>query len=184
MLRKLLVITLLLSTVAVAYAQKKDRKKKKNKGDTEQVVADTAKIDYKAIGAPLPPLKITTRTGEKFTDKDFKSHKNLLVMMFNPTCDHCQEETTILEKNIEQLKDTKLLLVAAPSMIDYLEFYNNVTRYSKYPEITVGVDSAGFIDKTFNYTALPQINIYDKDRKLVKIFSGVVQFDALEPYVK
>ena len=184
MLRKLLVITLLFSTVAVGYAQKKDRKKKKNKGNTEEVVADTAKIDYKAIGAPLSPLSITTRTGEKHTEKDFKSYKNILVMMFNPTCDHCQEETTILEKNIEHFKDTKLLLVAAPSMIDYLEFYNNVTRYSKYPEITVGVDSAGFIDKTFNYTALPQINIYDKDRKLVKIFSGVVQFDALEPYIK
>lgn len=184
MLRKLLVITLLFSTVAVGYAQKKDRKKKKDKGNTEVVVTDTAKIDYKAIGAPLPPLNITTRTGEKYTEKDFKNHKNLLVMMFNPTCDHCQEETAILEKNIEQLKNTKLLLVAAPSMIEYLEFYNNVTRYSKYPDITVGVDSAGFIDKTFNYTSLPQINIYDKDRKLVKIFSGVTQFDAIEPYVK
>ena len=72
MLRKLLVITLLFSTVAVGYAQKKDRKKKKNKGNTEEVVADTAKIDYKAIGAPLPPLSITTRTGEKHTEKDFK----------------------------------------------------------------------------------------------------------------
>ncbi len=184
MLRKLLVITLLLSTVAVAYAQKKDRKKKKNKGNTEQVVTDTAKIDYKAIGAPLPPLKITTRTGEKLTEKDFAGDGHFLVMMFNPTCDHCQEETTILEKNIDKFKKTKILLVAAPSMIDYLEFYNNVTRYSKYPGIEVGVDSAGFIDKTFNYTALPQINIYDKDRKLIKIFSGVVAFDALEPYIK
>lgn len=184
MLRKLLVITLLFSTVAVGYAQKKDRKKKKDKGNTEQASTDTAKIDYKAIGAPLPPLDITTRTGEKHTEKDFKNYKNLLVMMFNPTCDHCQEETAILEKNIEQFKDTKLLLIAAPSMIDYLEFYNNVTRYSKYPEITVGVDSAGFIDKTFTYTSLPQINIYDKDRKLVKIFSGVTQFDAIESFIK
>lgn len=184
MLRKLLVITLLFGTVAVGYAQKKDRKKKKNKAKTEQAATDTAKIDYKAVGAPLPPLEITTRTGEKLTDKDFRKHDNLLVMMFNPTCDHCQEETTILEKNIDKFANTKIVLVSAPSMIEYLEFYNNVTRYSKYPEITVGVDSAGFIDKTFTYGSLPQINIYDKDRKLVKIFTGVVQFDALEPYIK
>ena len=155
-----------------------------NKAQQDSLLGAVEKGIITLIGAPLPPLSITTRTGEKHTEKDFKSYKNILVMMFNPTCDHCQEETTILEKNIEHFKDTKLLLVAAPSMIDYLEFYNNVTRYSKYPEITVGVDSAGFIDKTFNYTALPQINIYDKDRKLVKIFSGVVQFDALEPYIK
>lgn len=184
MLRKLLVITLLFGTVAVTYAQKKDRKKKKNKDNTEQAASDTAKIDYKAIGAPLPPLQITTRTGEKYTEKDFKKYNNILVMMFNPTCDHCQEETTILQKNIDKFGNTKILLVSAPSMIEYLEFYNNVTRYSKYPELTVGVDSAGFIDKTFTYESLPQINIYDKDRKLVKIFSGVVQYDALEPYIK
>lgn len=184
MLRKLLVITLLFSTVAVAYAQKKDKKKKKNKGKTEQVASDTAKIDYKEVGAPLPPLQITTRTGEKLTEKDFAGSRNLLVMMFNPTCDHCQEETTIIQKNIEKFKNTKILLVAAPSMIDYLEFYNNVTRYSKYPDMVVGVDSAGFIDKTFTYQSLPQINIYDKNRKLVKIFAGVTEIDALEPYIK
>ncbi len=184
MLRKLLVIALLFGTVAVTYAQKKDKKKKKNKGNTEQVATDTAKIDYKEIGTPLPPLKITTRTGEKFTEEDFKSDGSLLIMMFNPTCDHCQEETTILQKNIDKFKKSKILLVAAPSMIDYLEFYNNVTRYSKYPQMVVGVDSAGFIDKTFTYASLPQINIYDKDRKLVKIFAGVTAFDAIEPYIK
>lgn len=183
MLRKLLIITFLLGAVVVTYAQKKD-KKKKSKAATEQSVTDTAKIDYKADGAPLPKLKLTTRTGEKLTEKDFLYDGSLLVMMFNPTCDHCQAVTIDIEKNINLFRKTKVLMVAAPSMIDYLEFYNNVTRYSKYPPITVAVDSAGFIDKTFTYQSLPQINIYDKNRKLVKIFTGETAVEALKPYIE
>lgn len=183
MLRKLLMITVLSGVVVVSYAQKKDKRKKKDKPAVETSVADST-IDYKVPGAPLPSLKLTTRTGEKFTEKDFKYDGHLFVMMFNPTCDHCQAMTLDFEKNIDLFKKTKILMVAAPSMMDYLEFYNNVTRYSKYEPITVAVDSAGFIDKTFTYSSLPQINVYDKDRKLVKIFSGETAIEALKPYIE
>lgn len=182
MLRKILVITLLFSTVIAAYAQKKDKKKKKKeKEDTEQV-ADS-NISYKEIGDPMPVMKLTTRKGKKLTEKDFNKKSNLLVMMFNPTCDHCQDQTITFEKNIDLFDKTDLVLIAAPQMIDYLEFYNNVTRYFEYPKMTVAVDSSGFIDKTFHYQALPQINVYDKNRKLIKIFTGNVEIEALKPYI-
>lgn len=184
MLRKLLIITFLFGAVVATHAQKKDKKRKNRKNKTEKVADTDEKIDYKADGAPLPKLELTTRTDERLTEKDFDNGANLLVMLFNPTCDHCQTMTTKLEKNIELFKKSKILLVAAPSMIGYLEFYNNVTRYSKYPEITVAVDSAGYIDKVFNYNALPQINIYDKKRKLVKVFEGDTPIEAIKPYIE
>lgn len=182
MLRKILVITFLFGAVVATYAQKKE-KKKRNKNKTEQAAIDTANIDYKAIGAPMPEIKAVTLKKETVTAKDFKSGGNLFIMVFNPTCDHCQSETTLLEKHIDKFKKTDLLLMAAPSMIDYLEFYNNVTRYSKYPKMVVGVDSANYIGKTFMYESLPQINVYDKDRKLIKVFSGETPIEKLEPYI-
>lgn len=184
MLRKLLILVFLFGAIVVTYAQKKDRKKKKNKNKSEKVVSDTAKIDYKSLGSPLPKLQVTTKKGEKLTNKDFENDANLFVMLFNPTCDHCQEETRVIEKNIDMFEESKILLVAAPSMIDYLEFYNNVTRYSKYPKITVGVDSAGYIDQVYTYEALPQINVYDKDRKLIKVFSGSTPIEDMKPFIE
>lgn len=183
MLRKLLILTFLFGAVVITYAQKKEKKNKRNKNKSENVAVDTAEVDYKSLGAPLPELQLTTRDGSKLTEKDFANNANLFVMLFNPTCDHCQETTTILEKNIDLFDKSKILLIAAPSMIDYLEFYNNVTRYSKYPKITVGVDSAGYIDKVFRYESLPQINVYNKKRKLIKVFSGVTQIEDLKPFI-
>lgn len=184
MLRKLLVIALLFTTVIATYAQKKDRKKrKKKKGETEQVTNDTT-VSYKEIGDPLPELRLTTRKGEKLTEKDFDNGANLFVMTFNPTCDHCQEQTLTFEKHMDLFDKSKILLVAAPQMIDYFEFYNNITRYYKYPKMTVAVDSNGYIDKTYHYEALPQINVYDKKRKLIKIFYSDTPIELLKPYIE
>lgn len=181
MLRKLLIITLLLGTFAGVYAQKKDKKKGK-KQNTEQSAAE--QVDYKKLGSPMPDMRVVTRDGKEITTRDLTNDANLFIMLFNPTCEHCQEETIQLEKNISLFKKSKLLLIAAPSMMTYLEFYNNVTRYSKYPNIMVGVDSMGYVDKTFIYNSLPQINIYDKDRKLLRIFSGETPIDTLKPYIE
>ncbi len=183
MLRKLLIITILFGAVVVTYAQKKDKKKKKNKEEATEQTIDTANIDYKALGAPLPPVRIVTHDTTVLTNKDFEGESNLLVMLFNPTCEHCQDETHILEKNMDMFNKTKILFVAAPSMLGYLQFFQNITKYRSYPKIVLGVDSAGYIDKTFLYQSLPQINIYNKDRKLEKVFSGQVPIDSLKPYI-
>lgn len=183
MLRKILILVVLLSTVVITYAQKKDKKKRKNKKNKTEQVVDSA-VDFKAIGAPMPMLRLTTRKGDKLTEKDFSYDGNLIVMMFNPTCDHCQEQTINFEKEAELFDKTKIVMVAGPQMVDYLQFYNNVTRYHKYPHITVGVDSSGFIDKAYNYGSLPQINIYDKDRKLIRQSNGSVEIEVLKPFIE
>lgn len=181
MLRNLLIIIIILSSVSATYAQKKNRKNKKKDNAIE--VSDTVKIDYQAEGAPMPDIRAYTRKGEMLTTKDLDGKSNLIVMTFNPTCDHCQEQVYIFEKNIHLFDKTKILLMANNEMYSYLDFFNNVTRYSKYPSINVGVDSADYIKKTYTYTSLPQINVYDKKRKLIKVFHGETPIETLKPYI-
>lgn len=191
MQRKLLIIVCLISTVFIAFGQpdKKKNKKKEAASKTEGTTNhDSIKIDYKVIGAPMPPIKMTVYLGaqgkEILTDKDVANDANLFVMMYNPTCGHCQEETLLLEKNIFLFKKSHILLLAAPGMDTYMDFFENTTKVSQYPSIKVGLDNSGFIDKTFNYTGLPQINIYDKDRKLLKMFNSDTPLDSLKPYIQ
>lgn len=185
MLRKLLIISCLLGTVFIAFAQK-DKKSKQNPATA---TVDTAKINYKEIGSPMPPLKATIYKGkdagkEIVTDKDIANKANLFIMMFNPTCGHCQEETQLLEKNIFLFKESHIVLLAAPTMDSYMDFYDNTTKFTQYPSIKVGLDNSDFITKTFNYVGLPQINIYDKDRKLIKIFNSDTPLDSLKPFIQ
>jgi hypothetical protein len=189
MLRKLLIFSCLLAAVFVttAYIANADSRKKK-KEKTTTTTTDTAKasapvVNYRELGSPLPPLNLIMMDSSVITNKDVKNNANLFVMIFNPTCGHCEAQTETFKSNISLFKKTKLLLVATPMMKPYLPTFNANHKMSDFPTIQYGIDSATSA-RLFIYQSLPQINIYDKDRKLIKIFSGNVVIDSLKEYIQ
>lgn len=127
----------------------------------------------------------TTPMAEGYvTDKDLDNGANLFVMMFNPTCSHCEEQTMTFEKNIELFKKTKVVLLANLAMKTYLPDFVQRLKTDNYAPFYIGLDSSGFIDKVFLYQALPQINIYDGQRKLLRTYTGDVAIDSLKQYIQ
>jgi thiol-disulfide isomerase/thioredoxin len=170
MLRNLLIIALLLGSTC-CFAQKGTQ--------------DAQTAHYKEIGDPLPPIMVYTLDGKKITNKDIKSDANLFVMLFNPTCSHCEDMTVLLEKNIGLFKKSKVLMVCASFMTPYLKDFETNYHIDQYPTLNVALDSnLHLIDKTFQYKMLPQISVYDKDRKLVKVFTGEIAIDSLKQYIQ
>ncbi len=118
------------------------------------------------------------------TNEDVDNGANLFVMIFNPTCSHCEDETVLLEKNMSLFTKSKLILMATPVMEPYLPDFVKLMKLSDYPSIILGVDSSGFMNNVFMYQALPQINIYNRERKLLKTYSGEVSIDTLKQYIE
>lgn len=141
--------------------------------------------DFHKVGSRLPDIRLVDAKGKVVaTHESIRNDANLFVMMFNPTCEHCEDMTRSIEENITLFQRSNIVLMAAAGMGPYLEYFDKNTNYTKYPKLQVGVDSAKFIDRTFNYETLPQINIYDKDRILIKSFSGLEKIDSLKPYIQ
>lgn len=177
---------------------------------------DETQIDYKQIGAPMPPIRLivyrdtstpkkdsvaaNTRAGKKkkkapvpnllqapekvVTNEDVNNGANLFIMLFNPTCGHCEDETAMLQKNIGLFKRSKFLMMANPVMVPYMPDFVKRLHLDDYLLFTVGVDSAGYVNNVFLYQALPQINIYNAERKLLKVYSGEVSIDTLKQYIQ
>jgi len=118
------------------------------------------------------------------TNEDLDNNANLFVMMFNPTCSHCIDETEMLEKNIGLFKRSKLVLIANTTNKDYIAHFVSNNHVADYPAIYVGMDSSDFWGKVFLYQALPQISIYDHNRNLIKSFTGEKPIDSLEKYIQ
>lgn len=185
MQRKLLIILGLMGCVLITFAQKK---KKNNKATATATQADSA-INYKEVGAPMPPLNFLHMKGKHagndiYTTKNLPADKNTLVMMYNPTCGHCQEETILFKNNKDVFKKTEILLVADTAMKEYIDFFHTTTKVFDNPELKMMIDNCEFIKKTFKYQSLPQLNIYDKNRKLIKIFYGDTPIDSLKQYLQ
>ncbi len=177
MLRKLLAIALVLCQYYTLAQQK---------GSVPQKAVATT-VDYEHVGAPMPLMRVVTvdSNAKVFTHKSVDNGANLLVMMFNPQCGHCEDQAELLVKNIGVFKQSKLVMMVVPEMGIYLPNFIRSFRLNEYPEvIKVGVDSGGFIKNTFLYQALPQINIYNSDRRLIKTYCGGVSMDTLMQYIQ
>lgn len=218
MFRKLLFLFyLLITTNAIAqHVATQPVKTTEKQGDTQ--------IDYKQVGAPMPPLRVilyhdtskqkqavselkdsdssnTQRRRNKkkkkqnddinafshkqfITNKDLDNGANAFVMIFNPTCSHCEDETALLENNISLFNRSKFVMIATPPMQPYLGDFVHLLHVNEYPVFSVGIDSSGFLNNVFMFQALPQINIYNSDQKLIKIFTGEVSIDSLKQYIE
>jgi thiol-disulfide isomerase/thioredoxin len=193
MLRKLLIICCVLSSGTIFAQTDKGSRSGDIKHREEVTQAKkpveanyfaSKDIDHKAPGAPLPEFIVRTIDGKLITNKDMQYNANLFLMIFNPTCGHCEEMTEMLEKNIALFSKTKLLLVATAPMQPYMKDFQDHHHIAQYPAIRVACDSTKLIDKLFSYKMLPQINIYDKDRKLIRSFYGDTPIDSLKDYIQ
>lgn len=198
MKRNVLLLACLLGLALVTFGQKK----KKKQNETIPVVSNLtitgtaflrpspnegeAILDYKQTNAPLPKFNIINNESKNITKDVLESGGNLILMMFNPTCDHCEDETRSFIQNIFMFKKSKILLVAADVQTPNLSYFESNLKCSQYPStITVAIDSAGLIRKLFTYAALPQINIYDgKSMRLLKTFEGFTPIDSLKKYIQ
>lgn len=138
---------------------------------------------FQKPGGELVPLKIVTGKLETFTNKDFETKHHFFLVMFNPTCRHCIRMTKLICGNAGLFKNSKVAFMAPPTMMDYLSAYEEETGVYEHPQFVVGVDSAFAVDKLYTYGTLPQINIYDRDAKLVKTFKGDTPLDSLKHYL-
>ena len=91
-------------------------------------------LDSQAIGSPLPPVRLAimhitdprkpvkkslfghkkkTPHDKIITNSDLNFDGNMLLMLFSPTCGHCEDKTDMLEKNIALFNKSRLVMVAA-----------------------------------------------------------------------
>jgi len=136
--------------------------------------ADSVRNDslVNAQQPPGPAKKKTKEYGRKeetrtvLTNADVDNGANLFIMLFNPTCSHCEDETAMLEKNISLFRKSGFLLMATPPMKPYLPDFVSLLHVKEYPVFSIGVDSSDYMNDVFLYHA------------------GEVEIDSLKKYIQ
>jgi uncharacterized membrane protein len=185
----LLLLTCLLCFSLPVWAQKKDPYKLVIPGSAAlrpSAEETGVKFDYKQLNAPLPKFRVYNHENQDITKDVLETGGNLFVMMFNPTCEHCEDQTMLFKANKELFQKSRILLIATPVQVANLGYFQSNTRFSEAKEVmTVSVDSAKIIDKLYQYVEMPQINIYDgKTHRLIKTTNGFQALDSLRQYIQ
>ena len=183
MAHKLLILAFILSA-ANAFAQHNPEAPGQKMPPMHPMPHVERDTEFTTIGAPLPDFMFKTIKGKVYSRDDFKNNANLFVMIFDPGCHHCQEETKMIEESIGLFKKSKIVLITNENFGIRLPDFIKDEQTDRYHQFTIGIDSTGIMKKIFLYTQLPQINIYDKSRKLIKIFKGTTPIDSLRQYIQ
>ncbi len=161
-------LSLCLSMLSMTYVQ------------AQQVsTAVTDDLDqYKQISAPIPAFSIETSDGHFHSEKDIPA-KSAIVVLFNPTCDHCQDLAKDIVKHKEKFEAISLVFIGAKDMKPYLDDFIKATGLKQLPHAIVGADRSDVIYQLYEFKALPQTNVYTEKHTLKYKHNGSISAKEL-----
>lgn len=104
--------------------------------------------------------------------------KPTIMMYVSPDCEHCHRLTEQLLKNINALKETQIYFFTPLSLSEMKHFSNNF-KLTDYPNITVAHDYEFAFYKFYHANAFPCTAVFDKEKKLVKVYKGEVEIEKI-----
>jgi hypothetical protein len=132
---------------------------------------DSLQPPYKRFPS-FPPVKLLLPDSVHFfTKKDLDKDKAVMLMIFNPQCDHCQHETEELVKHIDAFKDIQIVMTTSmpfDSMLHFRERY----QLALYKNIIVAQDTHYFLPTYYMLHNLPYLAFYNKKKELISVFEG------------
>jgi thioredoxin-related protein len=140
--------------------------------------ADTIQPPYKRFPT-FPPVKLLMPDSVSFfTQKDLTKKTPVMLMLFNPQCEHCRHETEELIKNIDKFKNIQVIMttsMAFDSMLAFREKY----QLARYENIVVAQDTHYFLFSYYLNHSLPFLAFYNKKKELISVFEGSLPISAV-----
>ena len=127
----------------------------------------------------VPPFKLLQIDSVSLITRDnLKKHKPVLLILFNPDCDHCRHETEEIIKHIDELKKVQIIMAAMSKHREMKEFYVKF-KLDEFKNIRVGRDFQNLLPSFYKVGSLPYLAMYDKKGNLLSTFEGTMNIEDL-----
>jgi thioredoxin-related protein len=136
----------------------------------------------------VPPFKRTpvvpsfqlleTDSVTVLTNEQLKKGKPVLIVIFNPECDHCKHETEEILKHIDDLKNVQIVMATMAQYHLMKDFYINY-KLNEFDNIKVGQDFRNVLISFYRAHSLPYLGMYDNKGNLITTFEGTMKIEDL-----
>lgn len=135
-------------------------------------------------GKILPAVNVLSSDSTTyFNTSNIPAGQPIVLLLFDPYCPYCREETKSIITNIKSMQDVRFYLITSSSFSDMKAFYKNF-ELNKYKNITVGVDTGFSFIKYFKISGVPFTAIYTRKKTLKQTFSGNVEAKVINDIIK
>ena len=127
----------------------------------------------------LPEFKFLKVDGTPFNKSQIKALEKSIIIYFDPSCDHCQDEIEKIGKRYGDFKNVSFYLVSANGKAEvstFMQTYGKQLNGKK--NVTVLLDTKMEFIPKFSPTQYPAIYVYSQG-KLIKYFSGTTNVNDI-----
>jgi thiol-disulfide isomerase/thioredoxin len=119
-----------------------------------------------ASAQTIPPFKMTMSNNQVFSAIELPKNKPLILIYFDPDCDHCQKLMEELFKKINEFKKAEIVMVTFKPVNELAPFEKKYNT-AKYSNIKVGTEGTGFyLRMYYGLMTMPFTALYDKKANL------------------
>lgn len=119
-----------------------------------------------------PPVKLLLPDSTSFYTKEMLPKKKpVMLILFSPSCEHCQKETQELVDHMDQFRDITIVMATSMpfgAMLDFRKKYG----LDKFSNIIVGQDTHYFLFSFYQNRNLPLMAFYNKKKELISAVEG------------
>lgn len=122
--------------------------------------------------ATLPAFRIGRTDRTYFSNQGLDKGKPVLLVYFQPDCDDCRNFTKALLKQAVDFKHVQVIMVTNTSL-SQLTVFEKEFKLKSYKNIAAGTEGYTIVlQRALNVQSFPYMVAYNREHKLVKIFSG------------
>lgn len=145
--------------------------------------ADSIQPPYKKFPT-YPPVKLLLPDSVTYyTKTDLPKKTPVMLMLFNPQCEHCQHETEEIIKNIGKFKDIQIVM-STSMPFDSMRAFREKYKLAQYDNIIMGHDTYYFLPTFYMIRNMPFLAFYNKKKELISIFEGALPIDRILAVLK
>jgi peroxiredoxin len=127
-----------------------------------------------------PDLRISIDNGSRVSAKDLPG--KLLLILFQPDCDHCQREAEDIKRHISAFADYQLYFISSAPMDEVRRFAEEY-KLREHANVHLATTSVTDILNTFGPIQAPSIYLHDEKGTLIQSFNGEVAIDVVLKYL-
>jgi len=133
-------------------------------------------IDY---NKKIPPFRIQLSNGDSLVAKQLKKNMPLMVVYFDPGCEHCQAFTRNLLENIKLFNNIQIVYITYAPITD-VQIFEKEFNLRKYSNLKIGTEGDSFIVlRLYRAAKFPFIALYDKKGMLISYYNDVPLMQTL-----
>jgi cytochrome oxidase Cu insertion factor (SCO1/SenC/PrrC family) len=127
----------------------------------------------------IPPFSIQMANGQFLKSTDLRKDQPLMIIYFDPTCEHCHVFINDLMKQINLFRDVQIVMITYVPP-DQLKSYMAGSEVSKQPGIKAGTEGTTFIVRYFyDIRQFPYVALHKKDGTLIATYESKVPEPAV-----